>query len=71
MMLVLGTLAWAAQIIGPGLLLLAAGVAVAYFLLSAPLRCIALGVRGGVATMPRGFYGDAGSGNTSGRVSRR
>ncbi|MCX4653758.1 hypothetical protein OG249_17880 [Streptomyces microflavus] len=44
--LVLGILAWAAQIIGPGLLLLAAGVAVAYFLLSAPLRCIALGRQG-------------------------
>lgn len=44
--LLLGILAWAADIIGPGVLILVAAAAILYFLLQAPLRCIALGRQG-------------------------
>jgi hypothetical protein len=44
--LVLGILAWAADVIGPGVFILVAAAAVLYFLLSAPLRCIAIGRQG-------------------------
>lgn len=44
--LVLGILAWAADVIGPQVLILVAVVSVFYFLLAAPLRCIALGRQG-------------------------
>ncbi|MFE0172964.1 hypothetical protein ACFWZ2_11645 [Streptomyces sp. NPDC059002] len=44
--LVLGILAWAAGVIGPGLFILLAVVSVLYFLLQAPLTCIAIGRQG-------------------------
>jgi hypothetical protein len=44
--LLLGILAWASDIIGPGIFILVAAVAVLYFLLQAPLRCIAMGRQG-------------------------
>jgi hypothetical protein len=46
MILVLGILAWAADVIGPAVFILVSAVSVLYFLLSAPLRCIALGRQG-------------------------
>ncbi|MEV7201873.1 hypothetical protein [Streptomyces griseoluteus] len=45
-LLVAGMLAWASDVIGPGVFILVAAVAVLYFLLQAPLRCIALGRQG-------------------------
>ncbi|MFE7774480.1 hypothetical protein ACFU5O_11350 [Streptomyces sp. NPDC057445] len=44
--LVLGILAWAGDVIGPQVFILAAAAAVLYFLLQAPLRCIAMGRQG-------------------------
>lgn len=44
--LVLGILAWASDVIGPGVFVLVAAVSVLYFLLHAPLRCIAMGRKG-------------------------
>jgi len=44
--LLLGILAWAGDVIGPQVMILVAVVSVFYFLLAAPLRCIALGRQG-------------------------
>lgn len=41
--LVLGVLAWAGGVIGPGVFILLAVASILYFLLQAPLRCIAMG----------------------------
>ncbi|WP_159054086.1 MULTISPECIES: hypothetical protein [Streptomyces] len=44
--LLLGILAWAGNVIGPGVLIIVASVSILYFLLQAPLRCIAMGRQG-------------------------
>ncbi|MFF5126545.1 hypothetical protein ACFY41_06315 [Streptomyces syringium] len=44
--LMLGILAWAADVIGPGVFILLAAASVLYFSLQAPLRCIAIGRQG-------------------------
>ncbi|MDJ1134958.1 hypothetical protein [Streptomyces iconiensis] len=45
-LLVLGILAWATNVVGPAVLIVVASLSVLYFLLSAPLRCIAMGRQG-------------------------
>lgn len=45
-LLVVGLLAWGADVIGPEILILVAVISVLYFLLSTPLRCIAMGRQG-------------------------